>query len=902
MYGNLTLASAPWPELFLALALGGAIIVALAAMGSRLTRSAPWQRTLWQVATLALVLLAAVELSGVGRGLSWLCRTGGSEPAQPQHGTAEAAPIPIAPSEVGQFTREVFLEPEPAWAADFSVGDWDAIGFDDSAITGASLDEAASQARIPLEYVEYAATRPSMASDTAQPNAPETRTFESSLPSDPTSAAESAQTNTANMPRRHDQGRAGSLAAPGVPSRAPDVPWWPAAIWAAGAVLLLGRMVWARLLLFVFRWRRTVRCSDDRCRALGALARRLGLRGRIHVVESEKLSLPVAFGWVRPTVAVPAEFFEEFNAREQRAMLVHELAHLAAGDPAWQAVSDLLCALIWWHPMVWWSRFRLQAASEAAADEASLLVPDGPDVLAGCLVAMGRRLSGTRRLGWVSIHGPGFRSALGRRVQRLLQLGPRKWRPPGPGRAASARLVLPVLLVLAAVFSTAWARPQEISPEGGTTMSVWQSCVGRSVAATVLWALMGPAVNEAPAEQPAPRDPAVAATAGDFDLAGLLLAQRDDEGERREGDRPRAEREGEERERGEGDRPRGDREEGEHERGEGDRPRGDRERGEGERREGDRPREEGERERGERDRPRGEGERERGERDRPRGEGERERPEGEREHPEARRNRDPEREHPEGRREREGDEREHAERERGELAEFEEHLHRMMQEREEIIGRAHQIERELRELGERAPDRSAELREELGRIEREVREIDANVQRGRRELEGAHMQRRVEELKRQIHELSEAGRHEEAERLKQEGRRMWAEFEERRRREGEGPPPPPPGDVERRLHHLRAAAENLHAAGMHDAAERLMQQAEQFLREHREGGPTGPHRPDPHRPEHPPHPEGMERPPMPEPAMHQVEQLRREVQQMRAEMQELREVIKRLAGREREER
>jgi len=51
MHGNLTLASAPWPELFLVLALGGAIIVALAAAGSRLTRSAPWERTLWQAAT-----------------------------------------------------------------------------------------------------------------------------------------------------------------------------------------------------------------------------------------------------------------------------------------------------------------------------------------------------------------------------------------------------------------------------------------------------------------------------------------------------------------------------------------------------------------------------------------------------------------------------------------------------------------------------------------------------------------------------------------------------------------------------------------------------------------------------------------------------------------------------------
>jgi len=824
MYGNLTLASAPWPELFLVLALGGAIIVALAAAGARLTRSAPWQQTFWQVATLALVLLVGVELSGVGRGLSWLCWTGGSQPPEPpQDNGAAVAPIPIAPREVVQPTPGVPVEPEPAWASGLGAAGRNASDFGDSTIPGAWLDEAASRPRMPLGH---GATWPAMAAENARANAPAARALDSAVPLESTPASGPEQTDTINGPRPDDLQQAGSLAASRMPSPPADVPWWPAAIWAAGAVLLLGRMVWTRLLLLLFRLRHTEWCSADRSVPLAALARRLGLRGRIRVVESEKLSVPVAFGWLRPTVAVPVGFFEEFDAREQRAMLVHELAHLAAGDPAWQAVSDLLCALVWWHPMVWWSRFRLQAASEAAADEASLLVPDGPDVLAGCLVAMGRRLSGARRLGWVSIHGLGFRSALGRRVQRLLQLGPRKWRPPGPGRAASARLVLPVLLVLAAIFGTTWARPQEISPEGGMTMSVWQSCVGRSVAATVLWALMGPAVSEAPAEQPAPGDPAVAATAGDFDLAGLLLAQRDDEGERRAGDRPRGDRE----------------------------------------------------------------------------EGDRERDEGEHERPEGRRECEGEREHAE--REREGERRrdeEGRERERDELAEFEEHLHRMMREREELIGRAHQIERELRELGERAPDRSAELRGELERIEREVREIEANLQRGRRELDEAHMRRRVEELKRRINALSEAGRHEEAERLKQEGRRMWAEFEERRRREGEGPPPPPPGDIERRMHHIRAAAENLHAAGMHDAAERLMQQAEQFLREHRGPGPEGPPRPDRGRP-HREHPEHMQRPPMPEPAMREIEQLRREVQQMRAEMQELREVLRRLVEREREER
>ena len=358
------------------------------------------------------------------------------------------------------------------------------------------------------------------------------------------------------------------------PDRGGSSARWLGIAWSAGAAVLLLRMIWLRLLLGLFCRRRIEPCSAEQSRGLAELAGQLGLRRPVRVVRSAGLRVPVAFGWRRPTVGVPAGFFEEFDPRQQRAMLAHELAHLAGGDTVWQALSDSLCALLWWHPAAWWSRSRLQAAAEAAADEASLLVPDGPGVLAECLVALGRKLSRRRRLGWVSIDGPGFRSALGRRVERLLQLDARSCRPSGPGRAASVRFVLPVLLVLAAVFSTAWARPRETSSQGEATMNVWQSSVGRSMAAAVLWALVGPATDQATADEP----PTASAAATD-NHAGLLLAQRDGDRERAEGERRDGDREVPE--------ARRDREEGERDHPEARRD-GDREREEDARRDGDR--------------------------------------------------------------------------------------------------------------------------------------------------------------------------------------------------------------------------------------------------------------------------------------------------------------------------
>ena len=71
------------------------------------------------------------------------------------------------------------------------------------------------------------------------------------------------------------------------------------------------------------------------------------------------LPAPVALGLLRPMVLVPADFTGQFTPAEQQVILAHELAHLAAGDPAWLLAADLLAALAWWHPAVHWCRRRV---------------------------------------------------------------------------------------------------------------------------------------------------------------------------------------------------------------------------------------------------------------------------------------------------------------------------------------------------------------------------------------------------------------------------------------------------------------------------------------------------------------------------------------------------------------
>ncbi|HEU0009942.1 MAG TPA: M56 family metallopeptidase, partial [Verrucomicrobiae bacterium] len=168
--------------------------------------------------------------------------------------------------------------------------------------------------------------------------------------------------------------------------------------------------------------RRTPLDSGDLAARVQALGRRLGIRRHVRVKSISGRSSPIAFGIFRPTVGVPMDFSVRFTAAQQDAMLAHELAHIAAFDAVWMLLADLVTALLWWHPGAWWARRHLRAASETAADEASLLLDDGPATLAECLVTLGDLLTRSPDPGGLGMAGFRFRSGLGRRVERLLHL------------------------------------------------------------------------------------------------------------------------------------------------------------------------------------------------------------------------------------------------------------------------------------------------------------------------------------------------------------------------------------------------------------------------------------------------------------------------------------------------
>ena len=91
------------------------------------------------------------------------------------------------------------------------------------------------------------------------------------------------------------------------------------------------------------------------------IAPRAELRWTSHLAQ------PVAFGLLRPLVLLPRSL-DTLSPAARQAVLCHELLHVARRDWPWIVVEDLVRAVMWFHPAVWWLLDQVQVSREQVVD------------------------------------------------------------------------------------------------------------------------------------------------------------------------------------------------------------------------------------------------------------------------------------------------------------------------------------------------------------------------------------------------------------------------------------------------------------------------------------------------------------------------------------------------------
>jgi beta-lactamase regulating signal transducer with metallopeptidase domain len=152
----------------------------------------------------------------------------------------------------------------------------------------------------------------------------------------------------------------------------------------------------------------------------------------VTLCHSDRLQVPTAMGFFKPIVAIPSWALHELSSTELNSILIHELAHLRRFDDWTNLAQQILKALLFFHPAVWWIETHLALEREMACDDAVLALTGNPHGYAQCLVSIAEKIFLRRGLALAHAIVNRMRQT-SLRVSRILDAnhssGTRVWKP-----------------------------------------------------------------------------------------------------------------------------------------------------------------------------------------------------------------------------------------------------------------------------------------------------------------------------------------------------------------------------------------------------------------------------------------------------------------------------------------
>jgi beta-lactamase regulating signal transducer with metallopeptidase domain len=186
-------------------------------------------------------------------------------------------------------------------------------------------------------------------------------------------------------------------------------------------------------------------------RLTDSLSGQLRIRARVRVLVSDETSVPLTWGMRRPVVVLPAAA-TSWDEHRLRAVLLHELAHVARRDYLLHMLVHAVEALYWLNPLTRIASRRLSVERERACDDFVLRAGTGSCEYAEHLLAVASSIRGEPSLSAVSL-AMARRSTLATRVKDVLDRS-RDRRPPS--------MPLFVFAVLAVTFASLTIGPVDL--------------------------------------------------------------------------------------------------------------------------------------------------------------------------------------------------------------------------------------------------------------------------------------------------------------------------------------------------------------------------------------------------------------------------------------------------------
>lgn len=228
-------------------------------------------------------------------------------------------------------------------------------------------------------------------------------------------------------------------------------------VWLAGCTALL--LTWGmrrRKFMHALKLARTIQHGRE-WQALMRARASLDFKGTIGLVVLPLKIEPGVWRVRNPRIVLPESVASHLDDSELETIMLHELVHIQRRDNLVGSFQLALCALFWFHPLVWFVSRKLFDEREQACDEKVLEICGAPETYAAGILKVVRFSFGWRVAG---VTGAGSGSNLRRRIENIMSTENTKRQTGTATRLLTAGLI--VIAVALMVLAGLYSRPRRV--------------------------------------------------------------------------------------------------------------------------------------------------------------------------------------------------------------------------------------------------------------------------------------------------------------------------------------------------------------------------------------------------------------------------------------------------------
>ena len=138
-------------------------------------------------------------------------------------------------------------------------------------------------------------------------------------------------------------------------------------VWGIGILVVLVPLLTGLVGIWRIAQRSQLVTDGSLAALVSELVQQLGIKRRVTLLQSEA-EMPLTWVSFGPKWLIPADA-ENWSTDQQRAVLLHELAHVQRWDWLTQTIAHISCAIYWFNPLIWVADRCMRLERDRACDD-----------------------------------------------------------------------------------------------------------------------------------------------------------------------------------------------------------------------------------------------------------------------------------------------------------------------------------------------------------------------------------------------------------------------------------------------------------------------------------------------------------------------------------------------------